>query len=161
MKFLNTRQKSVLHLSVLAAFGFATFFLVFAMTDEDIRMGRDQTESTQYDLLRELERKLKDFSPAHQSIVQTLIQLHGFDIVPHLPDHALSMKRWEARDQNKEIASQFSFLAAYKKNVSDEQWEALKRLIQLYGFDPVHQALRSQEDEQKDPSIKTQRKHIK
>lgn len=45
-----------------------------------------------------------------------------------------------------------------KANASDEQWEALKLLFQLYGFDPVHQALRSQEGEQKDPSIKTQRK---
>ncbi len=161
MKFLNTRQKSVLHLSVLATFGFTTFFPVFAMTDDEIRREKNRTAFTQYDLLRELERKLKDFSPAHQSIVQTLIQLHGSDIVPHLLDHALSMKRWEARDQNKEIAAQFSFLAAYKKNASDEQWEALKLLIQTHGFDPVQQALRSQEDEQKKLSVKTQRKHIK
>jgi len=161
MQFLNTRQKSVLHLSVLAAFSFSTFFPVFAMTDDDIRRGKDRTAFTQYDLLRELERKLKDFSPAHQSIVQTLIQLHGFDIVPHLPGHALSMKRGEVRDQNKEIAAQFSFLAAYKKNASDEQWESLKLLIQTHGFDAVQQALRSQEVEQKKTSIKTQRKHLK
>lgn len=157
MKFLNTRQKSVLHLSVLATFGFSTFFPVFAMTGDEIKRGKDRTAFTHYDLLREFERKLKDFSPAHQS----MIQLHGFDIVPHLLDHALSMKRWEARDQNKEIASQFSFLAAYKKNASDEQWEALKLLIQTHGFEPVQQALRSQEDEQKEPSVKTQRKHLK
>jgi hypothetical protein len=161
MKFLNPRQKSVLHLSVLAAFGFSTFCPVFAMTDDEIRRGKNQTAFTQYDLLREFERKLKDFSPAHQSMIQTLIQLHGFDIVPHLLDHALSMKRYDERDQNKEIASQFAFLAAYKKNASDEQWEALKLLIQTHGFDPVQQALRSREDEQKEPSIKTQRKHIK
>lgn len=161
MKFLNPRQKSVLHLSVLAAFSFSTFFPVFAMTDDDIRRGKAQTAFTQYDLLRELERKLKDFSPAHQSIVQTLIQLHGFDIVLHLPGHALSMKRGEVRDQNKEIAAQFSFLAAYKKNASDEQWESLKLLIQTHGFDAVQQALRSQEVEQKKTSIKTQRKHLK
>jgi hypothetical protein len=147
MKFLNPRQKSVLYLSVLAAFGFSTFCPVFAMTDDEIRREKNRTAFTQYDLLRELERKLKDFSPAHQSIVQTLIQLHGFDIVPHLLDHALSMKRYDERDQNKEIASQFAFLAAYKKNASDEQWEALKLLIQTHGFEPVHQALRSQEDE--------------
>lgn len=161
MKFLNTHQKSVLHLSVLATFGFTTFCPVFAMTDDDIRRGKNRTAFTQYDLLREFERKLKDFSPAHQSMIQTLIQFHGFDIVPHLLDHALSMKRYDERDQNKEIASQFSFLAAYKKNASDEQWEALKLLIQTHGFEPVHQALRSREDEQKEPSVKTQRKHIK
>jgi hypothetical protein len=104
MKFLNTRQKSVLHLSVLAAFSFSAFFPVFAMTDDDIRRGKDRTAFTQYDLLREFERKLKDFSPAHQSIVQTLIQLHGFDIVPHLLNHALSMKRYDERDQNKDTS---------------------------------------------------------
>jgi hypothetical protein len=146
MKFLNLHQNPFIPLSVLAALGFSILSPAFALREKEIGMVGDRTVSSQYELLRELERKLKDFFPEHRSIVQTLIQLHGFEIVPKIFDHVFAMKRYEVRDQKKEIVEQFSFLTAYKKNASDEQWEALKLLIQTHGFDPVLQALRSQEE---------------
>lgn len=41
------------------------------------------------------------------------------------------------------IAEQYAFLVAYKKHASEEQWEALKLLIQIHGYEPVLNALHS------------------
>lgn len=159
MAFLTIHRNHFVRLAVLTGVSMGAISPILAHRGEN-EMGRvgDRTVSSQYDLLRALNHQLKDFSPEHRSIVQTLIQLHGFEIVPKIFDHVLAMKRYDVRDQKKDIARQFAFLAAYKTKASEEQWEALKLLIQLYGFDPVHHALRSQEDEQKESSLKTQQK---